>query len=79
MVHGSNTTCVFYDIESRKEGALLRIFPLVNQKIIITLLVLDLSFSQKSTPAEIELENSNGYLAVCHFSCKIKNFINFVV
>ncbi len=32
MVHNSNTTFVLYDIESRKEGALLKIFPLVNSR-----------------------------------------------
>jgi len=32
MVHNSNTTYVLYDVTSRREGALLRIFPLVSSR-----------------------------------------------
>ena len=32
MIHNSNTTCVLYDITSRREGAVLKIFPLVSSR-----------------------------------------------
>jgi predicted glycogen debranching enzyme len=62
MVHNSNTTCVLYDIKSRKEEALLRIFPLVNSRDFhYTARSGYLSFSQKADPAGVELESSNGF------------------
>jgi len=62
MVHKSNMTCVLYDVESRKEGALLRIFPLVNSRDYhYTARSGYLSFSQKANPAGVELESSNGF------------------
>ena len=62
MVHNSNTTCVLYDIESRKEGALLRIFPLVNSRDFhFTSRSGYLSFSQKADPEGVHLESSNGF------------------
>ncbi len=62
MVHNSNTTCVLYDIESRKEGALLKIFPLVNSRDFhYTSRSGYLSFSQKADPEGVNLESSNGF------------------
>jgi predicted glycogen debranching enzyme len=62
MVHNSNMTCVLYDIESIKEGALLRIFPLVNSRDLhYTTRSGYLSFSQKANPAGVEMESSNGF------------------
>lgn len=62
MVHNSNTTCILYDIRSRKEGALLRIFPLTNSRSFHqTIRSRDLSFSQKADPAGVKLESSNGF------------------
>jgi len=62
MVHNSNTTCILYDIRSRKEGALLRIFPLTNSRSFHqTTRSRDLSFSQKADPAGVKLESSNGF------------------
>ncbi len=62
MVHNSNTTCILYDIRSRKEGALLRIFPLTNSRSFHqTTRSRDLSFSQKAYPAGVKLESSNGF------------------
>lgn len=62
MVHNSNTTCVFYHIESRKEGALLKIFPLVNSRDFhITSRSGYLSFSQQADPEGVHLESSNGF------------------
>ncbi len=62
MVHNSNTTCVLYDVESRKEGALLRIFPLVNSRDFhYTSRSGYLSFSQKAYPNGVKLESSNGF------------------
>jgi predicted glycogen debranching enzyme len=63
MVYNSNTTCILYDIESRKEKeALLRIFPLINSRNFhYTARSGYLSFSQKAHPAGVELESSNGF------------------
>jgi glycogen debranching enzyme, archaeal type, putative len=66
MIHNSNTTCILYDIESRKEDkeeeALLRIFPLVNSRDFhYTARSGYLSFSQKVNPTGVELESSNGF------------------
>ena len=62
MVHNSNTTCILYDIRSRKEGALLRIFPLVNSRNFhYTIRSGDLSFSQKAGSTGVKLESSNGF------------------
>jgi len=62
MVHNSNTTCALYDIESRKEGALLKIFTLVNSRDFhYTSRSGYLSFSQKADPAGVQLESSNGF------------------
>jgi predicted glycogen debranching enzyme len=62
MIHNSNTTCILYDIKSRKEGALLRIFPLVNARNFhFTIRSTDLSFSQKANSSGVQLESSNGF------------------
>ncbi len=62
MVHNSNTTCVLYDITSRKEEALLKIFPLVNSRDFhFTTRSGYLSFSQKAGHAGVKLESSNGF------------------
>ncbi|WP_292387572.1 amylo-alpha-1,6-glucosidase [Methanosarcina sp. UBA5] len=62
MIHNSNTTCILYDIRSRREGALLRIFPLVNSRNFhYTVRSGELSFTQKADPAGVKLESSNGF------------------
>ncbi len=62
MVHNSNTTCVLYDIESRREGALLRIYPLVNARDFhYTTRSGYLSFFQKAEPEGVKLESSSGF------------------
>ena len=61
-IHNSNTTCILYDIRSRKEGALLRIFPLINSRNFhYTVRSGELSFSQKAKSAGVKLESSNGF------------------
>lgn len=65
MIHNSNTTCIFYSIRSRREGALLRIIPLVNSRNFhYTVRSGELSFTQKTNPTGVKLESSNG----CTFS-----------
>jgi len=65
MIHNSNTTCILYTIRSRREGALLRIFPLVNSRNFhYTVRSGELSFTQKTNPTGVKLESSNG----CTFS-----------
>lgn len=65
MIHNSNTTCILYNIRSRREGALLRIFPLVNSRNFhYTVRSGELSFTQKTNPVGVKLESSNG----CTFS-----------
>jgi len=63
MAHNSNTTFVVYDIESRKEKALLRICPLVTSRDFnITARAGYLSFySHGNTPTGAELSSSNGF------------------
>ena len=62
MIHESNTTCILYEIRSRKKGALLKIFPLVNSRNFhYTTHSGDLSFSQKTEPTGVELKTSNGF------------------
>ena len=62
MIHNSNTTCILYDIRSRREGAMLRIFPLVNSRNFhYTVRSGELSFTQKANPAGVKLESSNGF------------------
>jgi len=62
MVHGSNTTCILYDVTSRREGALLRICPLVSSRDFnLTARSGYLSFFQKARPAGVELASSNGF------------------
>ncbi|AKJ39514.1 amylo-alpha-1,6-glucosidase [Methanosarcina barkeri] len=62
MVRNSNTTCVLYDIKSRREEALLRIFPLVSSRDFnITTRAGYLSFTQEATPAGVEMASSNGF------------------
>ncbi|AKB52610.1 Putative glycogen debranching enzyme, archaeal type, TIGR01561 [Methanosarcina barkeri str. Wiesmoor] len=62
MVRNSNTTCVLYDIKSRREEALLRIFPLVSSRDFnITARAGYLSFTQEATPAGVEMASSNGF------------------
>ncbi|HEY3361653.1 MAG TPA: amylo-alpha-1,6-glucosidase [Methanosarcina sp.] len=61
-IHNSNTTCIIYDIRSRREGALLRIFPLVNSRNFhYTVRSGELSFSQKVYSEGVKLESSNGF------------------
>lgn len=61
-VHNSNTTCVLYDITSQKEGALLKIFPLVSSRDFnLTARAAYISFFQKAGPAGVELTSSNGF------------------
>ncbi|MFI5383974.1 MAG: glycogen debranching enzyme N-terminal domain-containing protein, partial [Methanosarcina thermophila] len=62
MIHNSNTTCVLYDIRARRDGALLRIFPLVNSRNFHhTTRSGDISFSQEASPSGVKLESSNGF------------------
>jgi predicted glycogen debranching enzyme len=63
MVHNNNTTCVLYDIESRKEEALLKIFPLVSSRDFnITARAGYISFTQEATtPVGVKLASSNGF------------------
>ena len=62
MVHNNNTTFVLYDITSQKEGALLRIFPLVSSRDFnLTARSGYLSFFQKAGSAGVELASSNGF------------------
>jgi len=62
MAHNSNTTFVLYEITSRKEGALLRIFPLVSSRDFnLTARSAYISFFQKAGPAGVELASSNGF------------------
>lgn len=62
MVHNSNTTFVLYEITSRKEGALLRIFPLVSSRDFnLTARSAYISFFQKAGQAGVELASSNGF------------------
>ena len=62
MVHNNNTTFVLYDITSQKEGALLRIFPLVSSRDFnLTARSGYLSFFQKAGPVGVELASSNGF------------------
>jgi predicted glycogen debranching enzyme len=62
LVHNSNMTCVLYDIESKKEEALLKIFPLVNSRDFhYTARSGYLSFSQKTDSSGVKLESSNGF------------------
>jgi predicted glycogen debranching enzyme len=62
MIHNSNTTCILYDIKSRKEGATFRIFPMINSRDFhFTTHSTDLSFSQKANPVGTDLESSNGF------------------
>jgi len=59
-IHNSNTTCILYDINSRKEGTLLRIFPLVNSRNFHrTIRSGDLFFSQKADSTGVKLESSS--------------------
>ncbi|AGF97427.1 Glycogen debranching enzyme, archaeal type [Methanosarcina mazei Tuc01] len=62
MVHNSNTTCILYEVRCRREGALLRISPLVNARSFHgTTRSGDLSFSQKAETDGTKLESSNGF------------------
>jgi predicted glycogen debranching enzyme len=63
MAHNSNTTFVVYDIESQKEKALLRIYPLVTSRDFnITARAGYLSFyTHANTPTGVELSSSNGF------------------
>jgi len=62
MVHNNNTTCIVYDIRSRKEGALLRIFPMVNSRDFhYTTRSGFLSFYQEADTTGLKLESSNGF------------------
>jgi predicted glycogen debranching enzyme len=62
MVHNSNTTFVLYEITSRKEEALLRIFPLVSSRDFnLTARSAYISFFQRAGPAGVSLASSNGF------------------
>jgi len=62
MVHNSNTTCILYEIQSQKEEALLRIFPLVSSRDFhFTARSGYLSFFQKADLTGVQLESSNGF------------------
>jgi predicted glycogen debranching enzyme len=57
-----NTTCVLYDITSGKEGASLKIFPLINSRDFhFTIRSGYLSFSQEAGSTGVKLESSNGF------------------
>jgi len=64
-VHNSSndsTTCVLYDVTSGKEGALLRIFPLINSRDFhFTIRSGYLSFSQEAYTSGVKLESCNGF------------------
>jgi predicted glycogen debranching enzyme len=60
--NNDNITCVLYDITSRKEGASLRIFPLVNSRDFhFTVRSEYLSFIQEACSTGVKLESSNGF------------------
>ncbi|MDY9927567.1 amylo-alpha-1,6-glucosidase [Methanosarcina sp.] len=62
MVHNSNMVCIFYEVRCRREGALLRISPLVNARSFHeTTRSKDISFSQKTETEVVKLESSNGF------------------
>ena len=62
MIHNSNTTCVLYDITSRREGALLRIFPLVSSRDFnLTARSGYLSFFQRAGSSGVSLASSTGF------------------
>ena len=62
MVHNSNTTFVVYDITSQREGALLRIFPLVSSRDFnLTARSGYLSFFQRPGPTGVHLASSTGF------------------
>ena len=63
MVHNNNTVFVIYDIESRKEKALLKICPLITSRDFnITARAGYLSFfAQETTPTGVELSSSTGF------------------
>jgi predicted glycogen debranching enzyme len=62
MVHNSNTTFVLYEITSRKEEALLRIFPLVSSRDFnLTARSAYISFFQRAGPTGVSLASSNGF------------------
>jgi predicted glycogen debranching enzyme len=62
MVHNSNTTCVLYEITSRREGSLLKIFPLVSSRDFnLTARSGYLSFFQISGPSGVNLASSTGF------------------
>ncbi len=62
MIHNSNTTCVLYDITSRREGAFLKIFPLVSSRDFnLTARSGYLSFFQRAGPSGVNLASSTGF------------------
>lgn len=62
MAHNSNTTYILYDITSRREGALLRIFPLVSSRDFnLTARSSYLSFFQRAGPSGVNLASSIGF------------------
>ncbi|MDQ1275998.1 MAG: hypothetical protein QG610_1573 [Euryarchaeota archaeon] len=62
MVHNSNTTYVLYDVTSRREGALLRIFPMVSSRDFNLTARSDyLSFFQRAGPSGVNLASSIGF------------------
>lgn len=62
MIHNSNTTCVLYDITSRREGAVLKIFPLVSSRDFnLTARAGYLSFFQRAGLSGVKLASSTGF------------------
>ncbi|KKG74401.1 amylo-alpha-1,6-glucosidase [Methanosarcina mazei] len=62
MIHNSNTTCALYDITSRREGAVLKIFPLVSSRDFnLTARAGYLSFFQRAGPSGVKLASSTGF------------------
>lgn len=62
MIHNSNTTCVLYDITSRREGAVLKIFPLISSRDFnLTARAGYLSFFQRAGPSGVKLASSTGF------------------
>ncbi|WP_410510054.1 amylo-alpha-1,6-glucosidase [Methanosarcina hadiensis] len=71
MVHNSNSTYILYDITSRREGALLRIFPLVSSRDFnLTARSGYLSFFQRAGTERVYLSSSTGF--TFHISSSLK-------
>ncbi|MDI9394559.1 MAG: amylo-alpha-1,6-glucosidase [Euryarchaeota archaeon] len=82
MVHNSNTTCILYEVRCRREGAFLRIFPLVNARSFHgTTRSKDISFSQRTETNGVRLESSSGFTlwlsSNLHYHSDPKWYYNF--